>query len=153
VVPFYRGLHNLIAQHTWEWYLSFFLYAAAIGHMLVLIASLQAPVRLGWREDIAKLRRFNQKIFWVYGFYILLSIISFAVLTWRLHDDFLAGDAAARWLAGFIAVFWTVRVLIDVFWYDHDDWPQGNAMIAGHALVTTLFGSLASVYWLTALRP
>jgi alginate O-acetyltransferase complex protein AlgI len=153
ILPFYRGLHQAIASHAWQWYLSHFLYAAAIGHLVVLIASFQAPLQLGWKTDIPKLKRFNQKVFWVYGFYILLSIISFAALTWGLHDEMVAGDRAARGLALFIAVFWTVRVLVDIFWYDHRDWPPGNALIAGHALVTSLFCMLAAVYWLTALAP
>ena len=151
VVPFYLRLHGLAARHPWDWYLSHAIYGAAIGHLVVLIASLQVPARLRWKQDIAKLARFNQKIFWVYGFYILLSIVSFAVLTWRLHDAFLSGEFAARWIAGFIAVFWTARVLIDLFWYNHRDWPAGNTLVAGHALVTSLFCSLAIIYWITAL--
>jgi Membrane bound O-acyl transferase family len=153
IVPLYYWLHGLIAQQTWDWYLSHAIYAAALGHLVVLIASVQAPARLGWKYDIPKLTRFNQKVFWVYGSYILLSIVSFAALTWRLHDAFLAGELAARWMAGFIAIFWTVRVLIDLFWYDHRDWPQGNALVAGHALATSLFCTLAVVYWFTALSP
>jgi alginate O-acetyltransferase complex protein AlgI len=153
IVPFYYRLHSLIALHPWHWYLSHAIYAAALGHLVVLIASFQAPARLGWKADIAKLTRFNQKVFWVYGFYILLSIVSFAVLTWRLHDEFLAGDEAARWLAGYVAIFWTVRVLVDLFWYDHRDWPPGNALLAGHALATSLFCTLAGVYWFVALMP
>jgi alginate O-acetyltransferase complex protein AlgI len=81
IVPFYYWLHGVIAQNTWDWYLSHAIYTAAIGHCVVLIASVQAPVRLGWKRDIPRLTRFNQKIFWVYSFYILLSIVSFAVLT------------------------------------------------------------------------
>jgi alginate O-acetyltransferase complex protein AlgI len=150
IVPFYYWLHELIAQHTWGWYLSNAIYAAALGQLLMLMASFQVPARLGWKQDIPKLTRFNQKVFWVYGFYILLSIVSFALLTWRLHDEFLAGELAARWIAGFIAVFWTVRVLVDIFWYDHRDWPAGNALVAGHALVSSLFCTLAAVYWFVA---
>jgi Membrane bound O-acyl transferase family len=150
VIPFYRWLHDWMAQNTGEWYLSHALYAAAIAHLLVLIASFQAPARLGWRHDIGKLTRFNQRIFWVYAGYVLLCIVSFAGLTWRLHDAFLAGELSARWLAGFIAVFWTIRVLVDFFWYDSRDWPPGNALVTGHALVTSLFGVLATVYWCAA---
>ncbi|MBI3721190.1 MAG: hypothetical protein HY248_01440 [Fimbriimonas ginsengisoli] len=153
IVPFYLWLHGFIAQNTWDWYLSHAIYAAAIGHLVVLIASFQAPTRLGWKQDIPKLTRFNQKIFWAYGFYILLCIVSFAALTWRLHDAFLAGEPAARYLAAFIAIFWTVRVLIDLLWYDHRDWPPGNALVAGHALVTSLFCTLAAVYWFAAFAP
>ena len=147
IVPFYHWLHGFVTENTWDWYLSHAIYAAAIGHLVVLIASVQAPVRLGWKQDIAKLTRFNQKVFWVYSFYIVLCILSFAALTWRLHDSFLAGEPAARWLAGFIAVFWTARVLIDFIWYDHRDWPPGNALVIGHALVTSLFCTLAAIYW------
>jgi hypothetical protein len=153
IVPLFYWLHGLIAQKAWDWYLSYAICAAALGHLLVLIASVQAPARLGWKHDIPKLTRFNQKVFWVYGFYILLCIVSFAALTWRLHDEFLAGELAARWIAGFIAVFWTVRVLIDLFWYDHRDWPQGNALVAAHALATSLFCTLAVVYWFAAFAP
>ncbi len=152
-MPFYRWLHGLIAQSPWDSYLSHAIYLAALGHLVVLIASLQAPARLGWKRDLAKLTRFNQKIFWVYGFYILFCIVSFAALTWRLHDAFLAGEPAARSIAGFIAIFWTVRVLVDLLWYDHRDWPQGNALVAGHALVTSLFCALAAVYWFAAFAP
>jgi hypothetical protein len=83
------------------------------------------------------LTRFNQKIFWAYGPYILLCIVSFAAVTWRLHDEFLAGEPAARCVAGFIATFWTIRVLVDLFVYDHHDWPQGNAILSGQALLST----------------
>jgi hypothetical protein len=58
---------------------------------------------------------------------------------------------SARWLAGFIAVFWTIRVVVDVFWFDYRDWPPGNALIAGHAMVTSLFSVLAAVYWCAAV--
>jgi len=152
ILPFIGWLHRLIALHTSGWYLSSALYAAAVGNLLVLIASFQVPARLHWKEDLAKLTCFNRRIFWVYGFYILLSIVSFAVLTFRLHDAFLAGGVAARWLAGFIAVFWSMRVIIDFGWYRPLDWPPGNALVAGHALATTLFCALATVYWCAALH-
>ena len=151
IVPFYYWLHGWIAQHDWGWYLSRAIYAAAGGHLMVLIASVQAPVRLGWKQDIAKLTRFNQKVFWVYGGYILLSIVGFAVLTWCLHDAFVAGDPAARGIACFIAIFWSVRVAVDLLWYDHRDWPVGNALLAGHAMATSLFCALAVVYWAAAI--
>jgi alginate O-acetyltransferase complex protein AlgI len=150
IVPFYRWLHVLIAQNTFAWYLSHALYAAAVGQLVVLIASFQVPARLHWKDDIAKLTRFNQKIFWVYGLYILFCIVGFTALTWCLHDEFLAGVPAARGIAFFIAIFWTIRVIADLFWYDSWDWPAGNALVAGHALLASLFCSLATVYWVVA---
>ena len=60
---------------------------------------------------------------------------------------------AARGLAAFIASFWSIRVLADFFWYDPRDWPPGNALVAGHALLTTLFCALATLYCCAAFAP
>jgi alginate O-acetyltransferase complex protein AlgI len=151
ILPFYFWLHGQIVQHSGAWYLSHAISAAAVGHLIILIASAQAPSRLGWKQDVAKLTRFNQKIFWVYGLFIVLCIVSFAAMTWWLHDSLLQGDRAARAIAGFIATFWTMRVAVDVLWYDLRDWPPGNALLVGHALLTSLFCCLATVYWAVAL--
>ncbi|HJZ95593.1 MAG TPA: MBOAT family protein [Candidatus Solibacter sp.] len=153
IIPFYRALHTLLTAHSNSWYLSSALYTAALAHLIILIASAQVPTRLNWRHDLRKLAPFNRKIFWTYGAYIVLCIASFAALTWFLHDDLLAGARSARFLAAFIAIFWTARVAIDVFWFDYRDWPPGNALIAGHALLTTLFAALAAIYWCAALIP
>jgi hypothetical protein len=40
-----------------------------------------------------------------------------------------------------------VHVPVDLFWYDHRDWPQGNALVTGHAC------TLATIYWFAALWP
>lgn len=150
IVPFYRGLGVwLQAQEL----LLPSITAAGIGHFLVLVASLQVPTRLGWRDDLAKLTSFNRKIFWVYSVFILFCILSFGAITLLFREDLaFPTQPLARALAALIGAFWTIRVLVDVFWYDHRDWPPGNAMVAGHALLTTLFLGVASTYWVAALR-
>ena len=150
VVPFYRWLGSLLATQE---LLPLAITIAGIGHFLVLVASLQVPARLGWREDIAKLTRFNQKIFWVYSIFILFCIVSFGSLTLLFREDLaMRTQPLARALAALIGAFWTIRILVDIFWYDHRDWPPGNAMVTGHALLTTLFLCLAGTYWIVALR-
>jgi hypothetical protein len=84
---------------------------------------------------------------WVYAGTTLLTIIAFGALTLFLHDDFLRGDRAALALAAFIAVFWTLRILVDFTYFKHSDWPTGLQFVVGHFLLTTLFAALASTYW------
>jgi hypothetical protein len=151
VVPFYRWLGALLLEFDW---LTLTVTAAGVGHFVVLLASVQVPGRLGWREDIAKLTRFNQKIFWVYGLFILFCVVGFGVLTLLFREDLVQrAHPLARALSAFIAAFWTIRILTDLFWYDHRDWPPGNAMVTGHALLTTLFCALAGTYWAVAILP
>jgi hypothetical protein len=128
-------------------YLSIALWLAGIGHFCVLGASFQVPARLGWKNDLAKLMPFNRKLMWVYAGTTLLTIIAFGILTLFLHDDFLRGDRGALALAAFIAVFWTLRILIDFFVFEHSEWPQGILFVAGHFLLTLLFAAMAATYW------
>jgi hypothetical protein len=132
--------------------LSLALWLAGIGHFCILIASVQVPARLGWREDFRQLTPFNRKLVWVYAVYTLFTIVAFGVLTLLLHDEFLHGDRAAAALAVFIAIYWTARVLIDLFLFDHRDWPRGRLFVVGHVLLVALFTALAGTYWAAVLR-
>ncbi len=129
-----------------EWAFDQALWLAAVGHFCILGASFQAPYRLGWKSDLAKLMPFNRKLMWVYGAYTVFNIIAFGVLTLVLHGELLRGDRAALALAVFIGTYWGVRVLVDIFYYGHADWPKGRAFAAGHILLLFLFGALAGTY-------
>ena len=128
------------------------LWLAGIGHFCILIASFQMPFRLGWPQDLAKLKEFNRKIIWVMAGFIVLTIIAFGTLTLALHAELMRGDRAALGLALFIAVFWTFRVLVDFFYFKHSGWPRGLRFLLGHILLTGLFIALATTYWAVLIR-
>ena len=139
-------------MNSLEQWLSLALWLAGIGHFCILGASFQVPSRLGWKVDLAKLTAFNRKLMWVYAGTTLLTIIAFGLLTLFLHEEFLHGDRAALALAGFIAVFWTLRIVVDFTYFKHSDWPTGFQFVLGHALLTALFAALAMTYWTVLIR-
>lgn len=126
-----------------ERFFSLLLWLAAAGHFVVLIASFQVPSRLHWKEDLKQLAPFNRKLMWVYGGFTVFTIIAFGLLTLALHDELLRGDRAALALALFIGVYWTLRIVVEFFYYEPADWPQGQSMVAGRILLTLLFIYLA----------
>jgi len=128
------------------------LWLAGFGHFLILIASVQVPGKLGWKEDLAKLRPFNRKLLWVQGSFTVLTIIAFGSLTLALHWELLRGDRAAIGLAAFIAVYWTSRICVDALYFSHSDWPRGEQFVIGHILLTSLFVFLAATFWTVVLR-
>ncbi len=134
-------------MNTFTSLLNLALWLAGIGHFCVLIASFQVPRRLGWKDDLVKLTAFNRKLFRVSCAFIVLTIIAFGTLTLFLHAELMRGDRAALGLAAFIAVFWTLRILVDFFYYEHSDWPKGFQFVLGHILLTALFVALAGTYW------
>lgn len=134
-------------MNHFEYWLSLALWLAGIGHFCILFASFQVPSRLGWKEDLAQLTPFNRKLMWVYGGTILLTIIAFGTMTLFLHHEFLAGDRSTLALTAFIAIFWTLRILVDFFYFEHSDWPTGIPFVIGHFLLMALFTALAATYW------
>ncbi len=130
-----------------EGVLDLLLWAAGIGHFVVLIASFQVPARLRWKTDLAQLMPVNRKYVWVQSSFTVLTIIAFGVLMLVLHTEFLRGERSAVALAVFIATYWTARVIVDAFYFSHADWPRGRVFVVGHVLLTSLFVFLAVVNW------
>jgi RsiW-degrading membrane proteinase PrsW (M82 family) len=122
------------------------MWLAGAGHFLILVASSQVPSRLRWKQDLAQLMPFNRKLLWVQSAFTVLTIIAFGTLTLVLHQELLRGDRAAMGLACFIGLYWTSRILVDAFYFSHEDWPKGRQFVIGHFLLTSLFVFLAASY-------
>jgi len=122
------------------------LWLAGAGHFVLLIASFQVPYRLQWKRDLQSLMPFNRKLLWVQGSFTVLTIIAFGTLTLVLHTELLRGDRAALGLACFVGGYWTARILVDMSYYSHADWPQGRQFVIGHILLNALFVALAASY-------
>jgi len=137
---------------TFQAWLSLALWLAAAGHFCILIASFQVPYRLGWKADLASLRPFNRKLLWVYGGVTVYTIVAFGVLTLFLHDEMMRGDRAAIALALFIAIYWSIRIVVDFTYFSQSDWPKGKQFVVGHFLLTALFIFLSASYFAVALR-
>ena len=54
------------------------IFLAGIGQSGILIASALVPFQLNWREELRCLSRLHRQMYWVYGGYVVLSIIAFA---------------------------------------------------------------------------
>jgi alginate O-acetyltransferase complex protein AlgI len=144
--PLFLWLHNQLATRPVEWWFDKGLWVLGALQLCVLLASIQVPARLRWREELPRLSAFNQKLMWTYGATIVLVITGFGTATLFLHASMLRGDPAALAIAGFIAVFWTLRVLCDAFYFKSEDWPKGPKFEVGHVLLNTLFVTLIVGY-------
>jgi hypothetical protein len=122
------------------------LWLAGVGHFALLLASGQIPARLAWRTELPRLSDANRKLFLVACFYIVLTYLSFGVLTLVLHDELLRGEPAAVALAVFIGGYWLVRLVLDWVWFGHGEWPPGRVFVLAHVALELLFAYLVVVY-------
>jgi alginate O-acetyltransferase complex protein AlgI len=148
VIPLYDRLNETAAMLPGltlrDWF-SLGLWLAGAGHIGLLGVSLQIPARLKWRTDLQRVSPMNRKLLWAYGGFTVGTIVAFALLTFGLHAELLAGDRAALGLALFIGCYWLARVVLDA-WYGHSGWPEGTFYAVGHVLLMLLFTAFVLVY-------
>jgi hypothetical protein len=121
------------------------LQLAAAVQLLILIASASTPRVLDWRKNLAVLHPFLRKLFWVYGVFVVMVIIAFAVLTFRHADAMAAREPVARSLCLFIAIFWGARLLVQFAILDARPFLTNWYKTGFHAL-TLIFAFLTFVY-------
>jgi hypothetical protein len=124
---------------------------AAIVQLTILIASALVPRILGWRYNLAGLHPFLRRLFWVYGCFIVLTIIGFAVLTFRNASAMAAGESVARSLCAFIAVFWAARLFVQLAVFDARPFLTNAFYRVGYHALTISFVFLTLVYGKAAL--
>ena len=81
------------------------LWLAGAGHFLLLFASALTPKVLDWRGELKSLPPLLRQLFWVYGAFIVLTIIALGTLTLLHAPAMAAGAPVARSLAVFALVF------------------------------------------------
>src|SRR5881296_3044907 len=86
------------------------IFAGGIGQLCVLVASALVPLRLNWRTELRSLSGLHRQMYWVYGGYIVLSIIAFSLISVVNARELAAGSGLARGFCFYVAVFWGIRV-------------------------------------------
>jgi hypothetical protein len=121
-------------------------WLAGVGQLALAAASLAIPSVLGWRSEVAKLRRLTRQVFWTYAGYIWAINLSFGLLSslaphWLLESSGLAADTSA-----FIGAYWLARLILQLVWFDRADLPDGPLAKMGEISLTALFVYLSAVY-------
>lgn len=133
--------------------MKFFLQLGGVLHFVILIASALTPRVLDWRTSLAPLHPFLRRLFWVYGCFIVLIIISFGALT-LFHADVLAsGTPLARSLCTVIAIFWLARLAVQLFVFDPRPFLTNKLLRLGYHCLTAAFTVLVLVYGCAAFPP
>jgi hypothetical protein len=128
------------------------LLIGGVLHFVILIASALAPRVLDWRANLAALHPFLRRLFWVYGCFIVLVIISFGTLTLVNADELLSGAPLPRSVCAIIAIFWLARLAVQFFVFDARPFLTTTFLRLGYHGLTLLFTALVFIYGSAALN-
>ena len=121
------------------------IFAAGIGQFSILIASALVPFRLNWREDLRSLPKLHWQMYWVYGGYVVLSIIAFATISILNSAELARGSGLARGFCLYVAIFWGIRLGLQPI-FDVKQHLTAWWLKAGYFGLTILFALLTAVY-------
>ena len=95
---------------------------------------------------LAALPALVRRLFWVYFTFIGLTLLSFGLITFFYAPALAGGAPLARALCGFLAAFWTLRLIIAAFVIDVRPYLTTNYYRLGYHATTAAFTYLATVY-------
>ena len=125
--------------------LSDWIFAAGVGQSTILIASSLVPFRMNWKEDLKSLPTLHRQMYWVYGGYVVLSIIAFAAISILNASELASGTGLARGFCAYVAFFWGIRLGLQ-FVFDVKEHLTAWWLKAGYFALTVLFAFFTAVY-------
>ncbi len=81
----------------------------------VLIASSLVPLRLNWRQELTVLEGLHRQLYWVYGGYVVLAIVSLGLITLFNARELANGSGLARSFCAYATAFWGIRLSLQPF--------------------------------------
>jgi hypothetical protein len=127
-----------------------FIYIAGALHLVVASANIFAFGKFRYLDHLRNLPVVVRQVFLVQNAYIMLVQVGFALLCFFFAGELVSGRPLGRALAGFLAVFWGSRVLLQLFYYDRE-------LRRANRVFDVLFlagdGYLATVFALAAFLP
>jgi hypothetical protein len=124
-----------------------------LGQIALAFASLLLPHMLRWRDQTARLEPLTRRVFWVYAGYILGTNLCLGGLTAFAPHLLLDRSPLARAVAGYGAIYWGARLVIQFVWFRHVA-PKGRwyaladlAVTLAFALWTASYGAVLCDLW------
>jgi len=126
------------------------IWAAGAVHLAIIAANIPLPGRLRVRERLAGVPRFIRQIFYVHWIYIVIVLGLFAALCFGFTADLAGGSAIGRFLSGFMAGFWLLRIVLQLLYYDREVRHENRIL---DSLYLVALAVLVAVFGFAAVRP
>jgi len=123
------------------------IWTAGVMHLGIIAANVPLPRRLRVRERLAGVPKFVRQIFYVHWIYIVIVLGMFAALCFGFAEDMAGGSLLGRFLSGFMAGFWLLRIALQIFYYDREvrreNWGLDLMYVGSLAVLVVIFGMAA----------
>jgi hypothetical protein len=95
-----------------------FIWIAAAIHLSIAVSNIWVPGILHYKENLAKLSPMVRQVFVVHSIFIVLVLLGFSALCFFFAPELANGAPMGRFLCVFLALFWLLRVGLQLAYYD-----------------------------------
>ena len=124
------------------------LWAAGTMQLVIIAANFVLPKKLNCRDNLARVSPMIRTVFVVHWVYIVLVLGIFTTLSFWFAPELAGASRLGRYLSAVIAVFWLLRVPIQLFFYDPEIRKQNRF---GDVFFLLAFSYLGVVFGIAAL--
>ncbi len=119
-----------------------FIWIAGVVHLLILSANGIVPKKLAYRENLARLSPIVRQVFILHSVFTALTLLAFAGLCFFFAPELVAGGTLARSVSGFIAGYWLLRFLLQLFYVDRETRRANRAGDFAYSLAIFCLGAV-----------
>jgi hypothetical protein len=129
------------------------LHLKIIGILLILLALIHPifPWYFRWKSDLAPLQLINRQVMYVHTFFIAFAVFLMGLLCLTSSAE-ITGTPLGRKIALGFGVFWTARLLVQLFGYSAKLWKGKAFETMVHVAFTILWTYLSVVFLGIAVR-
>lgn len=111
---------------------------AGVAQLSILIASSLVPFKLNFKRDLASLSVLHRQLYWIYGGYVVMGIVTLGVISLTCADELAAGSRLAKAVCIYGALFWGVRLCLQAV-MDVKEHLTAWWLTTGYHTLTVLF--------------
>ena len=125
------------------------IWGAGAVHLGIVAANVSLPGRLRVQDRLVGAPRFLRQIFYVHWIYIVIVVGLFAALCFGFAPDLAGASLLGRFLSAFIAGFWLLRIVLQIFYYDREVRRENRGL---DLLYVGSLIALVAIFGVAALR-
>ena len=113
--------------------------------LAIIAANVPLPRRLKVRQHLAAVPVFIRQIFIVHWIYIILILGLFSALCLGFPAQLAGGSSLGRFLSGFLAIFWLLRIVLQWTYYDRAVRRENRLLDAMYIVALIVLSAIFSV--------
>jgi hypothetical protein len=128
------------------------LHLKIIGVLLVALSLVHIifPRYFNWSKELGLLSLINRQMMTVHTFFIALTIFLIGLLCITSGNELINTDLGKRISLG-LAIFWMIRLIIQLFGYSTQLWKGKTFETSVHILFTCLWIYISFIFWTVSL--